>query len=84
MGTDATVSLNGVDFEVPSVLCKRRVKLRVNPQDDLPLVRVWFDGKDYGTARRVDEHSNARTKRIMDSDAPSQTALRSSAAIGGL
>ena len=84
VGTDATVSLNGVDFEVPSVLCKRRVKLRVNPQDDLPLVRVWFDGKDYGTARRVDEHSNARTKRIMDSDAPSQTALRSSAAIGGL
>jgi hypothetical protein len=83
VGSDATVSLNGVDYEVPSVLCKRRVKLRVNPLDDLPLVRVWFDGRDYGTARRVDERANARTKRIMDSDAPSQTALRSSAAIGG-
>jgi hypothetical protein len=84
VGTDATFSLNATDYEVPSVLRGRRVKLRVNPLDDLPLVRVWFEGVDYGTARRVDERSNARTKRIMDSDAPSQTALRSSAAIGGL
>lgn len=83
VGSDATVSLNGVDYEVPSFLCKRRVKLRVNPLADLPMVKVWFDGKDYGTARRVDERSNARTKRILESDAPSQTALRSSAAIGG-
>ena len=84
VGTDATVSLNGIDYEVASVLCKRRVRLRVNPLDDLPLVRVWFEGKDYGTARRVDQRANARTKRVLDADAPSQTALRSSAAIGGL
>ena len=83
VGTDATVSLNGVDYEVPSVLCKRRVRLRINPLDDLPMVRVWFEGRDYGTARRVDERANARTRRVLDSDAPSQTALRSSAAIGG-
>jgi transposase len=77
---DATVSLAGVIYEVPSVLVGTRVKLRVNPQENVPIVRVFQDGKDYGSARRVDEYANARTRRIMGSDDPSQAALRSSAA----
>ncbi len=83
VGSDATVSLGSVLYEVPSVLCKRRVKLRFNPLDDLPLVKVWFEGKDYGTAKRVDAQANARSKRILDSDDPSQIALKSAAAVGG-
>jgi hypothetical protein len=50
----------------------------MNPHADIPLICVYRDGKDYGKARRVDTYANARSKRIMAQDDPSQVALRSS------
>ena len=83
VANDATVSLDGVHYEVQSVLCGRKVTLKTNPLDEWPEVRIFLDGKDYGSAKRIDEYANAKSKRIMDADAPAQAALRSSAAIGG-
>jgi putative transposase len=78
VANDGTVSVGGVHYEVPSVLIGSKVKLTRNPHADVPLISVFKDGKDYGTARRVDAYANARSKRIMDQDDPSQVAFRSS------
>lgn len=77
VANDATVSLEGVHYEVPSILIGKKVKLRSNPHANVPVVSVYHDGKDYGSVRRVDEYANARSKRIMAEDDPSQVALRS-------
>lgn len=78
VANDGTVSVHGIHYEVPSILIGSKVKLRMNPHAAVPLICVFRDGKDYGKARRVDAYSNARSKRIMDQDDPSQVALRSS------
>ncbi len=78
VANDGTVSVGGVHYEVPSILIGSKVKLRRNPHTDVPLICVYRDGKDYGKARRVDAYANARSRRIMDQDDPSQVALRSS------
>jgi transposase len=78
VANDGTVSVGGIHYEVPSVLIGSKVKLSRNPHADVPLICVYKDGKDYGKARRVDAYANARSRRIMDQDDPSQVALRSS------
>ena len=78
VANDGTVSVGGIHYEVPSVLIGSKVKLTRNPHADLPAMCVHKDGKAYGTARRVDAYANARSKRLMDQDDPSQVALRSS------
>jgi len=78
VANDGTVSVDGTRYEVPSILIGSKVKLRWNPHADVPLISVYRDGKDYGKARRVDLYANARSKRIMDQDDPSQVAFRSS------
>lgn len=78
VANDGTVSVGGIHYEVPSILIGSKVKLRRNPHTDVPLICVYRDGKDYGKARRVDIYANARSRRIMDQDDPSQVALRSS------
>jgi transposase len=78
VANDGTVSVGGVHYEVPSVLIGSKVKLTRNPHADIPLISVYRDGKDYGKARRVDAYANARSKRIMEADDPSQVAFRSS------
>jgi putative transposase len=78
VANDGTVSVGGIHYEVPSILIGSKVKLRRNPHADLPVLSVFRDGKAYGKARRVDVYANARSKRIMDQDDPSQVAFRSS------
>jgi hypothetical protein len=78
VANDGTVSLSGVRYEVPSILIGTRVKLRWNPHANVPLVTVVRDGVNYGTARRVDEYANARSRRIRADDDPSSIAFRSS------
>lgn len=80
---DATVSLDGQSYEVPSSLIGQKVKLTTNPLDDVPQVRVFFADKDYGSARRVDESSNSQIRRILGPDTASQASLQGSAVIGG-
>ena len=78
VANDGTVSVGGIHYEVPSVLIGSKVKLRLNPHADVPAMAVYRDGIAYGKARRVDVYANARSKRIMDQDDPSQVAFRSS------
>ena len=78
VANDGTVSVGGIHYEVPSILIGSKVKLRRNPHADVPLICVYRDGKDYGKARRVDAYANARSRRILDQDDPSQVAFRSS------
>jgi transposase InsO family protein len=78
VANDGTVSVGGIHYEVPSILIGSKVKPRMNPHADVPLICVYRDGKDYGKARRVDTYANARSRRIMEADDPSQVALRSS------
>jgi hypothetical protein len=79
VANDGTVSVAGVRYEVPSVLIGSKVKLRANPHANLPTVLVFRDGANYGTARRVDQYANARSRRIMAQDDPAQVALRAGA-----
>lgn len=83
VSNDATISLDGIRYEVPSVLIGRKIKVRFNPLSDVLVIRVFYDGKEYGHARQIDAYGNARSRRIMAADAPAQTVLRSSAALGG-
>ncbi|MDZ4183928.1 MAG: DDE-type integrase/transposase/recombinase [Desulfuromonadales bacterium] len=78
VANDGTVSVGGIHYEVPSILIGSKVKLRRNPHADLPVISVYRDGKAYGNARRVDVYANARSRRLMDQDDPSQVAFRSS------
>ncbi|MEI6388848.1 MAG: DDE-type integrase/transposase/recombinase [Spirochaetota bacterium] len=78
VANDGTVSVDSIHYEVPSVLIGSRVKLTRNPHADVPALSVFRDGKAYGKARRVDVYANARSKRIMEADDPSQVAFRSS------
>jgi len=80
---DGTISLEGKHFEVPSVLCGLKVLIKTNPLAPVPQVRVSHNGKDYGSARPVDRHANAYSRRIMDTSDPAQAALRSSSSLGG-
>ncbi len=56
---DSIVSVNGIAFEVPSVLIGKRVDITYDPKP--PLNRIT--GKDYGEARPVDLYANTRIKR---------------------
>lgn len=78
VGNDGTVSVGGIHYEVPSILIGSKVKLRRNLHADVPAMSVYRDGIAYGKARRVDVYANARSKRLMDQDDPSQVAFRSS------
>jgi putative transposase len=78
VANDGTVSVGSIHYEVPSVLIGSKVKLRLNPHTDVPAMAVYRDGIAYGKARRVDAYANARSKRLMEADDPSQVAFRSS------
>jgi hypothetical protein len=78
VANDGTVSVEGIHYEVPSILIGSKVKLRSNPHAQLGTVWIFRDGIAYGTARRVDQYANARSRRIMAQDDPSQVSLRSS------
>jgi putative transposase len=76
VANDGTVSVDGIHYEVPSILIGSKVKIRTDPHANVPVVKVFHNGKEYGTARRVDEYANARSKRIMGMSEPSQIAFR--------
>jgi putative transposase len=62
---DSTVTLDGVLYEVSSLLIGERVSLAFDP-DLSPEKRVLYlcqAGKDCGTARKVDSYANARVRR---------------------
>ena len=60
---DNTVTINTTLYEVPPILCGKKVALRFNPHQNAAKVQAWFDGKDYGECRVVDSYANTRVKR---------------------
>jgi putative transposase len=63
---DNTVTMNNRLYEVPPILCGKKVTLRYNPQQSSAKVQAWFDGKDYGACRQVDSYANTRVKRSQN------------------
>jgi len=63
---DNTVTMNNRLYEVPPILCGKKVTLRYNPQQSTAKVQAWFDGKDYGACREVDSYANTRVKRSQN------------------
>ncbi len=60
---DNTVTINNVLYEVPPILCGKKVTLRYNPHQTSAKIQAWCDGKDYGECRVVDSYANAKVKR---------------------
>lgn len=60
---DNTVTINTILYEVPPILCGKKVTLRFNPHQSSHRLQAWFDGKDYGECRIVDSYANTRVKR---------------------
>lgn len=63
---DSIVSIDGIAFEVPSVLIGKRVDITYDPRPQLNRITVKYDGKDYGEARPVDLYANTKVKRNKD------------------
>jgi len=60
---DCSFTLYGVLYEVPSVLSKKKIKLRFNPFLPVRRLEIIYDKKSYGEARLVDTYANTRVKR---------------------
>ena len=60
---DSIISVNGMAFEVPSILIGRKVDISYDPTGNLNRIFLSCDNKDYGEARPVDIYANAKVKR---------------------
>lgn len=60
---DCSFTLYGLLYEVPSVLSKKKIKLRFNPFLPVRRLEIIYDKKSYGEARLVDTYANTRVKR---------------------
>lgn len=66
---DATISLEGILWEVPVHLRGRQVALRFDPFE-WRRVEVWFQDTFYGLARRCDKQLNSKTYHDRDYERP--------------
>jgi len=62
---DTTITLHGNLYEVPSVLIGKTVTLFYNPATPQWNMTVWYQGKQYGTAKPVYSYANTKVKRNM-------------------
>jgi transposase InsO family protein len=60
---DSSFTLNGLLYEVPSILSQKKIKLRFNPFLPVRRLEIIYDNKSYGEARLVDTYANTRVKR---------------------
>lgn len=82
---DNTVTINTTLYEVPPILCGKKIILRFNPHQSGHKVQAWYEGKDYGDCRIVDSYANTRVKRsnsvkgaVQDCSINSGSSVRSS------
>jgi len=82
---DNTVTINTTLYEVPPILCGKKIVLRFNPHQSGHKVQAWYEGKDYGECRIVDSYANTRVKRsncvkgaVQDYSVNQGTSVRSS------
>jgi putative transposase len=63
---DSTITLDGFLYEVPYILAGKNVKIRFSPFQERPVISVFYNNKNYGTARTVDTYANTKIKRDVD------------------
>jgi transposase len=77
---DSTVTLDGVLYEVPSTLIGERIVLRYDafiPHERRRLT-ILLDGKECGTARKVDSYANTKVRRSeLHKDSAAQPEVES-------
>jgi putative transposase len=74
---DNTFTLDGCLYEVPGILAGKGVKVRYEPENK-SVLKVFFEGKEYGEARKLDAYSNSRILRNTHSKtiSESETSLK--------
>ena len=65
---DCTFTVDGVLYEVPSVLKGRNIKVRFDPFQTQRSMEVIYENRSYGQARVVDTYANTRIKRTRRND----------------
>lgn len=60
---DATITLNGILYEVSCVLIGKTIRIYYDPFSPVKILRVYYDGKFYGESAPVDTYANTRVKR---------------------
>jgi transposase InsO family protein len=59
---DRTFSLQGKMFEAPVVLIEKRVELKFQ-EDDPENIEIFFDGRSFGSAVKLNVHTNSKIGR---------------------
>ncbi|MDP2816661.1 MAG: DDE-type integrase/transposase/recombinase, partial [Rectinemataceae bacterium] len=62
---DQTVTIDGVLFEVPSLLIGKKICLRYDPHKPRLSVEAVSEGKSFGDCRQVDAYANTRVRRSL-------------------
>ena len=60
---DCSFTLDGLLYEVPAVLKRKKIKVRFDPFLPVRRLEIIYDKKSYGGARLVDTYANSRVKR---------------------
>ena len=65
---DCTFTMDGILYEVPSVLKGKNIKVRYNPFQASRRLEIFYEKKSYGEANVVDAYANTRVKRTSSND----------------
>jgi transposase len=73
---DCTFTMDGILYEVPSVLKGKNIKVRYNPFQANRRLEIFYEKKSYGEANGVDAYANTRVKRTRSNDQDSGVSTR--------
>lgn len=73
---DCTFTMDGILYEVPSVLKGKNIKVRYNPFQANRRLEISYEKKSYGEANVVDAYANTRVKRTSSNDQDSGVSTR--------
>ena len=73
---DCTFTMDGILYEVPSVLKGKNIKVRYNPFQANRRLEISYEKKSYGEANVVDAYANTRVKRTSSNDQDSGVSRR--------
>lgn len=64
---DSTITLNGVLYEVSSILIGKSINIKYDPSTVIKKLEVSYDGKNYGEIKPVDAYANTKMVRNYNS-----------------
>ena len=73
---DCTFTMDGILYEVPSVLKGKNIKVRYNPFQANRRLEIFYEKKSYGEANIVDAYANTRVKRTRSNDQDSGVSMQ--------